>query len=182
MISDWGWDDEPKKRTLGIRDKQILYIRAKKRCEACGRKIDFTEMHAAHKNPACKGGSATMRNSVCLCATCNKLQGTDNWATFIKKMGKTKISTVTSSKISKRTKKTKSEKKQRRHNGGILGQPTGYLGSDITERITKKSRQISDDILRPSILLAGNKKSKKPKAKKKRRHSDDDSMFHFDWE
>ena len=86
------------KRTLGIRDKQILYRRAKGRCEACRRKIDFDEMHSGHKNAASKGGSATLRNSVCVCARCNKLQGTDNWATFMKKMGKSNTRSVTSSK------------------------------------------------------------------------------------
>jgi len=86
------------KRTLGIRDKQILYRRAKGRCEACRRKIDFDEMHSGHKNAASKGGSATLRNSVCVCARCNKLQGTDNWATFMKKMGKSNTRSVTSGK------------------------------------------------------------------------------------
>ena len=86
------------KRTLGIRDKQILYRRAKGRCEACRRKIDFDEMHSGHKNAASKGGSATLRNSVCICARCNKLQGTDSWATFMKKMGKSNTRSVTSGK------------------------------------------------------------------------------------
>lgn len=99
------------KRTLGIRDKQILYRRAKGRCEACGRKIDFDEMHAGHKNPASKGGSATLRNSVCICARCNKLQGTDSWATFMKKMGKSKTTSVTSSKRKKTTKKKPTKRK-----------------------------------------------------------------------
>ena len=76
------------RRTLGIGDKQILYRKAKGRCEACGRKIEFDEMQSGHKNPASKGGSATLRNSVCLCYRCNKLQRTDSWATFMKKMGK----------------------------------------------------------------------------------------------
>jgi len=98
-------------RTLGIRDKQILYHRAKGKCEACGRKIDFSEMHSGHKNPVSKGGSTTLRNSVCLCARCNKLQGTDNWATFMKKMGKTKTRSVTSGKKrSPATKKSKPKK------------------------------------------------------------------------
>jgi len=42
-------------------------------------------MHSGHKNAASKVGSATLRNSVCICARCNKLQGTDSWATFMKK-------------------------------------------------------------------------------------------------
>jgi len=93
------------KRTLGIRDKQILYRRAKGRCEACRRKIDFDEMETGHKNATSKGGSATLRNSVCLCSRCNKLQGTDSWATFMKKMGKSKTTSVTSIKRKKSTKR-----------------------------------------------------------------------------
>lgn len=93
------------KRTLGIRDKQILYRRAKKKCEACDRKIDFDEMHSGHKNAASKGGSATLRNSVCICARCNKLQGTDSWSTFMRKSGKSKTTTVTSSRTKKGNRK-----------------------------------------------------------------------------
>ena len=80
------------KRTLGIRDKQILYQRAKGKCEACGKKIEFSEMQTGHKTAASKGGSTTFRNSVCLCYKCNKLQGTDSWATFMKKFRQVQIS------------------------------------------------------------------------------------------
>jgi hypothetical protein len=86
----WGYDDErDSKRTLGIRDKQILYRRANKRCEnpTCNRKLEFDEMQVGHKTSWSKGGSTTLRTSVCLCYRCNKLQGTDNWATFLKKQG-----------------------------------------------------------------------------------------------
>lgn len=80
-------DDNDSKRTLGIRDKQILYRNASKRCEnpACGKKIDFDEMQVGHKTAWSKGGRTTLKNSVCLCYRCNKLQGTDSWATFMKK-------------------------------------------------------------------------------------------------
>ena len=82
----WG-DDNDSKRTLGIRDKQILYRNAKGRCEnpACGKKIDFDEMQVGHKTAWSRGGRTTLKNSVCLCYRCNKLQGTDSWATFLKK-------------------------------------------------------------------------------------------------
>ncbi|MBI2165433.1 MAG: HNH endonuclease [Chloroflexi bacterium] len=75
------------KRTLGIRDKQILYRNAKGRCQnpGCNKKIDFDEMQVGHKTAYSRGGATTMRNSVCLCYRCNKLQGTDSWATFLKK-------------------------------------------------------------------------------------------------
>lgn len=82
----WG-DDTDSKRTLGIRDKQILYRNAKGRCEnpACGKKIDFDEMQVGHKTAWSRGGRTTLKNSVCLCYRCNKLQGTDSWATFLRK-------------------------------------------------------------------------------------------------
>ena len=86
MIFNWdsGYDS---KRTLGIRDKQILYRNAKGKCEnpACGKKIDFDEMQVGHKTAWSKGGRTTIKTSVCLCYRCNKLQGTDSWATFLRK-------------------------------------------------------------------------------------------------
>ena len=77
------------KRALGIRDRQILWERANKRCEnpTCNKKIDFTEMQAGHKTPYSKGGKTTLDNAFCLCYKCNKLQGTDSWAVFLKKQG-----------------------------------------------------------------------------------------------
>jgi len=82
-------DDSKSKRTLGIRDKQILYRNAKGRCgnPACGKKIDFDEMEIGHKTAWSKGGRTTLKTCVCLCHRCNKLQGTDSWATFLKKQG-----------------------------------------------------------------------------------------------
>ncbi len=86
LDSDNGLDS---KRTLGIRDKQILYRNANKRCQnpACCKRIDFDEMQPGHKTAHSKGGRTTLRNSVCLCYRCNKLQGTDSWATFLRKQG-----------------------------------------------------------------------------------------------
>jgi 5-methylcytosine-specific restriction endonuclease McrA len=104
MKGQLGFFEEAKKRTLGIRDKQILYHRAKGKCEACNKKIGFDEMHSGHKTAASKGGSATLRNSVCLCMRCNKLQGTDSWSTFMRKMGKANVTTVTSGKKRKKNK------------------------------------------------------------------------------
>ncbi|MEM3411892.1 MAG: HNH endonuclease signature motif containing protein [archaeon] len=78
-----------RKRTLGVRDKQILYRRAKGRCEACGKKIEYDEMQVGHKKPYSKGGATTLANSACLCYRCNKLQGTDSLETLKKKMAGT---------------------------------------------------------------------------------------------
>jgi hypothetical protein len=82
-------DDRDTKRSLGIRDRQILYRNAKGRCQnpACNKKIEFDEMQVGHKTAWSRRGSTTLRNSVCLCYRCNKLQGTDSWAVFLKKQG-----------------------------------------------------------------------------------------------
>jgi hypothetical protein len=81
-------DNEPIRRTLGIRDKKILYERAGHKCEHCEKPLDFLEMQVGHKTAASKGGKATLRNCVCLCYKCNNLMGTDSWSVFQKKMGK----------------------------------------------------------------------------------------------
>ena len=67
--------DNDSRRTLGIRDKQILYRNAKGKCQnpACGRKIEFDEMQVGHKTAWSKGGRTTLKNLVCLCYRCNKL-------------------------------------------------------------------------------------------------------------
>lgn len=82
-------DDRDSKRVLGIRDKQILYRKANKRCEnpACNRPIEFDEMQIGHKTAWSKRGKTTFKNSVCLCYKCNRLQGTDSWAVFLRKQG-----------------------------------------------------------------------------------------------
>jgi hypothetical protein len=83
------WGDDRVSKRLNTRDKQIIYLNAKKRCENCGKKIDFTDMEIGHKSEAYSlGGRTTLANSLCLCRDCNKRQGTDSWATFQKKQGK----------------------------------------------------------------------------------------------
>lgn len=85
----WLDDGNDLKRALSIRDKQILYRNANKRCQnpTCNKMIEFDEMQVGHKKAWSKGGRTTLKNSVCLCYRCNKLQGTDNWTTFLKKQG-----------------------------------------------------------------------------------------------
>ena len=83
------WDDEPTKRTLGIRERQILYDRAHHKCENCSRDIEFSDMQVGHKTAYSRGGGTTLRNSVALCYGCNKKQGTDSWEVFQRKQGKT---------------------------------------------------------------------------------------------
>jgi hypothetical protein len=115
-----GTSSKSSKRVLGIRDKQILYRLAKGRCEACGKKIQFDEMQSGHKNAASKGGSATLKNSVCLCYRCNKEQGTDSWATYMKKTKRLNTPTVTSVK-----RKTVKKKKKSSNDNYIINPFTG---------------------------------------------------------
>jgi len=100
----WG-SPKKRKRTLGIRDRQILYRRAKGRCEACGKKIDYDEMQVGHIKAYSKGGATTLANSACLCYRCNKLQGTDSLETLKKKLAGT---------YGKRTKRTRKKKSTKR--------------------------------------------------------------------
>lgn len=83
-----GFFDEPQRRSLGIRDKQIVWERAEHKCESCAKEITFPEMQVGHKTAYSRGGSTTLKNSVSLCYACNKLQGTDSWTTFQKKLGR----------------------------------------------------------------------------------------------
>ena len=83
-----GWFDEPHRRTLGIRDRQIVWERDGRKCQSCMKEISFVEMQVGHKTAFSRGGSTTMRNAVSLCYACNKLQGTDSWTTFQKKLGR----------------------------------------------------------------------------------------------
>jgi len=83
------WDDESARRSLGIREKQILYDRSQHKCENCNRSIEFSDMQVGHKTAYSKGGGTTLRNSAALCYGCNKKQGTDGWEVFQRKQGKT---------------------------------------------------------------------------------------------
>ncbi|MBU4242668.1 MAG: HNH endonuclease [Nanoarchaeota archaeon] len=89
------------KRSLGKNDKDILYLRAKKKCEGCGKKLDQSEMQVGHKTAYSKGGATTLANSACLCYRCNKLQGTGSLTTLKKKLAGT---------YGKRTKKSTKKK------------------------------------------------------------------------
>ena len=84
----WG-DDRVSKGNLTSTHKQKLYLNAKKRCENCGKKIEYTDMKIGHRNKVFSlGERTTLANSICLCHTCNKLQGMDSWETFQKKQRK----------------------------------------------------------------------------------------------
>ena len=88
IMDIWG-ADRVSKGMLTAKDKQKLYLNAKKRCENCGKKIDFYEMEIGHRKQVYSlGERTTLADSLCLCRTCNKQQGLDSWATFQKKQGK----------------------------------------------------------------------------------------------
>jgi len=79
--------DRDSRRTLGNRDKQIVYLRDKKKCRCCGKKLDLTEAQIGHNRAWSKGGSTTLSNAVLLCYRCNKLQGTETLAALKNKLG-----------------------------------------------------------------------------------------------
>jgi 5-methylcytosine-specific restriction endonuclease McrA len=108
---DFGLEPKNRKRTLGIRDRQILYRRANGKCEACGKKIEFDEMQVGHIKAYSKGGATTLANSACLCYRCNKLQGTDSLETL-----KKKLSGTYGKKSKKEPKKEKKTSKRRANN------------------------------------------------------------------
>ena len=83
----WDWD-KPRKRTLGATERKILYERAGRKCEACGKDLNFIDMIPGHRTAYSKSGRTTLRNSVCLCNTCNVEQGTDSYSVFLRKLGK----------------------------------------------------------------------------------------------
>ena len=81
------FDDAPRRRTLSQKDKEHLWRNAGEKCEnpRCRTPLKFPEMQVGHKTAYSKGGATTLKNSACLCWPCNKLQGTDSWAVFLKK-------------------------------------------------------------------------------------------------
>ncbi|MCH8909646.1 MAG: HNH endonuclease [Chloroflexi bacterium] len=178
----WIDDDAPRKRTLGVRDRQILYRNAKKRCEnpACGKKIDYDEMQVGHKTAYSKGGATTLKNSAALCYRCNKLQGTDSWATFRKKQNV--VDPVKASKVTVKSKLqilSVAQLKSLAAKYGIKVQ--GRIEEDFFETrripptksqyVTKLSAKLKINDLK-SIPKA-KPKIAKPKPKKKKRDDDD---------
>ena len=57
-----GLSQSPKKRTLGIRDKQILYHRAKGKCEACGNIVEVLTGGADKSPQGGQEGSQSRKN------------------------------------------------------------------------------------------------------------------------
>ena len=171
--------DEPKKRkrSLGTRDRQILWERAKHKCEACGKKIDYPEMQVGHKTAYSKGGSTTFRNSVCLCYKCNKLQGTDSWSTFLRKLGKSSPSNETKT-ILKTLTVPQLKKLAKKHNISVRGKKVEGFFTDTIKPPTKAQyvSAISRKVSISEIRSFKKKVPATPKPKKKRKTSND-----WDW-
>lgn len=121
-------DEESSRRTLGIRERQILYDSAQKKCENCSRDLEFSDMQVGHKTAYSRGGNTTLRNSVSLCYGCNKKQGTDSWDVFQRKQGKTAVidrmrnmlTELTLQKLKDLAQKHGVKLKGRFHEGGLL--------------------------------------------------------------
>ena len=166
------WVDEgTTKRTLGIREKQILWERAKHKCEACRKQIDFTEMQVGHKTAYSKGGSTTLRNSACLCYKCNKLQGTDSWNTFLKKMGKESESTK-SKKALKTLSLAQLKFLAKENKIKVKGRTVQELFSSRTAAPSKKQYVNALSKLTQDKIDSTLKKMPEPTIKKKKRKSD----------
>ena len=168
-------DERDTKRTLGIRDKQILYERAKHKCERCGKEISFIEMQSGHNIAWSKGGKTTLKNSLCLCYACNKLQGTDTKKTLLKKLGvedpkdvnKRKLEDLSLSQL-KQLAKSKDIKVKSRVEEGLF--ESTNIAPSKKQYINKLKGVVSDaDIT--------NIKTAPVTPKKKRRQARDDSWF-----
>ena len=169
------WDDDrDSKRTLGIRDKQILYRNAKGRCQnpACNKKIDFDEMQVGHKTAWSKGGRTTLKNSLCLCYRCNKLQRTDSWAVFLKKQGVVDKKTTHKKALQSLT-STQLKALAQKHKVTVKGKVVeGFF--ETTRKAPTKSQYISklSSVVTEKEINALPKEKQKT-VRKKRRKSDD---------
>lgn len=107
----FGYGNKPKgKRSIGVKDKHILYDTAKGRCKNpyCRKKISESEMQIGHKTAYSRGGSTNLRNAVCLCYACNRKQGTDSWEKFLKKQA------IAKGQAEPKTSKPKKSRKKRK--------------------------------------------------------------------
>lgn len=170
------WDESPR-RSLGIRDKKILYRNAKCRCQnpACRKKIEFDEMEVGHKRAASRGGKVTLKNIVCLCHRCNNLQGTDSWATFLKKQGIKDEKTKKKEKL-KRWSKNKLNLIAKKYNIKIRGSYDDwnetYRPPSKTKLVNALSKRLSEEEIK-----SGLKKIPKMKKKKRKKRRESEGFF-----
>ncbi len=82
-------DTKMTKRTATPNEREQLWLKAKKKCEACGKTTNSpSEGQAGHKFAHSSGGSTKLHNMVYLCYDCNRLQKTMKYETFLKKYSK----------------------------------------------------------------------------------------------
>jgi hypothetical protein len=170
-MGDSLFDDEPVKRTLGIRDKKLLYRNANGKCQnpKCNKKIEFDEMQVGHKTAASRGGRATLKNCVCLCWRCNNNQGTDSWPTFLKKEG-IQDSSVNTKRILKTLSIPKlkflAQKKYIKVKGSH-DEYDDYSAPTKTQYINKLAKVVSEKDIESAL-------KEMPKVKKRKHRSSDD--------
>ena len=169
----WG-ADRVSKGMLTTKDKQKLYLNAKKRCENCGKKIDFYEMEIGHRKKIYSiGERTTLADSLCICRTCNKKQGLDSWATFQKKQGKQDAKTILKKSLQTLNiaqLQTLAEK----HKGTVEGSLVDNF-SKARKAPTKSQyiNKLASVVTEKEISSVSNEKPK-PVVKKKQRSTSDD--------
>jgi hypothetical protein len=82
------FSEETRRRTLTGNERQMLWTRNGGKCQGCEKEITYLDMQVGHRTAYSKGGTITLKNALCLCYTCNKMQRTLTWAQFQKKLGK----------------------------------------------------------------------------------------------
>lgn len=176
-----GSRERDSKRSLTERERQILWLRAKKRCEnpACRKKIDYIDMQVGHVIAWSKGGQTTIEKCKCLCTGCNKRQGTDSWKVFLKKQGvedpqKTLQSNmkIVLNKLSVSQLKTLAKQ----HNVKIKGKAVEDIFSSYTKAPTKKQYvdQLSKIVNEKEL---GSFPIEAPKPQKKRKREVENPWF-----
>ena len=166
-MGNW-WDDRPSKRTLGIREREILWRRAGKKCEGCGKKIYSSEIEVGHKRAHSKGGRATLENCVCLCQNCNKLQWTDGWTTFLKKMENQPESSKTK-EILKGLSMEKLKLLAQKHNIKVKSRAEGFLES--CRKPPSKAQYVN------ALAKVVSEKEIESKKRRKKRNTSDWDLF-----
>jgi len=96
-------DDRDGRRSLTMSEKKANWSVRPHKCEACGKRLDFTEVQFGHKQAWSKRGRTTRGNTVILCCRCNNMQSTHSFAWLLKALGKKKP------KAGKRTKRRSSD-------------------------------------------------------------------------
>ncbi|MBS3104682.1 hypothetical protein J4234_00325 [Candidatus Woesearchaeota archaeon] len=171
-------DDRDSKRTLTPREKDILWIRAKKKCEICGDKVERPNMLAGHNIAWSKRGHTTLKNSLCLCYGCNNRQRTETASQIRKKLG---IKDETEEKKEALKQKSIYQLKflAKKFNAKVKGHIEGdFFGeSTVASSKNKYVNQLAKILSKNDIESALKDMPKPEKKKKARRRSD--SIF--DW-